>query len=127
MAQSSGIVPDLRSVLNSTQERLLQSLCSPLSSRESHLPHTQSFGPFPPFLFAPHPADFLGAAVCSNCLVGLPVVAHIMLRCDVTEAIKGFFVAVTVDKSTQRKDLCVFSVLLHPTTSSKLQPLKLEL
>lgn len=55
------------------------------------------------------------------------MVAHIMLRCDVTEAIKGFFVAVTVDKGAQRKDLCVFSVLLHSATSSKLQPLKLEL
>lgn len=60
-------------------------------------------------------------------LVGLPVVARFVLRCDVTEAIKGFFVAVTVDKSTQRKDLCVFSVLLHPATSSKLQLFKPEL
>lgn len=60
-------------------------------------------------------------------LVGLPVVARFVLRCDVTEAIKGFFVAVTVDKSTQRKYLCVFSVLLHPATSSKLQLFKPEL
>lgn len=59
--------------------------------------------------------------------MGLPVVAHIMLRCDVTGAIKCFFVAVTVDKSTQKKDLRIFSVLFHPTTPYKLQLLKPEL
>lgn len=59
--------------------------------------------------------------------MGLPVVACIMLRCDVTGAIKCFFVAVTVDKSTQKKDLCIFSLLFHPTTPYKLQLLKPEL
>lgn len=52
---------------------------------------------------------------------------HIMLTCDVTGAIKCFFVAVTVDKSLQKKDLYIFSVLSYPTTPSKLQLLRPEL